>query len=289
MRRCRLGVSVVSVSIMGLTTTSTAWAAPPEPAQPLAPTEVQTPAEPPAEPLDAAPEPAPEPQPQPQPSPIQPAEPEPEPEASGLPSYDSDIPSYAEAPPEPVVPARAPLEGRGRIAVGSVVLGGGVVLLGVSSAMISIDEDLAAWIPGAVVSAAAIAAGIGLVITGHQRKQKYRKWADAQGGSRAIPKSGIGLVASGITCIAAGSIGVIMGGVSLGILEGVNDMPYGIVLMPIGGVSMATGIGLLAAGAVRHRKYTQWNTERGLTPVVAPIGGLGRGLTGASFGIAGRF
>jgi hypothetical protein len=283
----------VSVVFVGLTTSATAWAAPPDLEQPLAPTEVQKPAQPPAEPLDAAPAPEPEPEPEPEPLPsaTQPAEPEPEPEpeVSGLPSYDSGIPTYAEAPPEPVVPTRAPLNGRGRIAVGSIVLGGGVVLVGVSSAMISIDEDLAAWIPGAVVGAAAIAAGIGLVITGRQRTKKYSEWADSHGGVRAIPKSGMGLVASGITCIAAGSIGLIMGGVSLGIFEGGDDMPYGAVLMPIGGVSVATGIGLLSGGAARHRKYTQWDVQRGLTPVVAPLGGLGRGPTGASFGIAGRF
>jgi hypothetical protein len=277
----------VSVVFVGLTTSATAWAAPPDLEQPPAPTEVQKPGQPAAEPLDAAPAPEPESEPEPLPSATQPAEPEPE--ASGLPSYDSDIPTYVEAPPEPVVPARAPPDGHGRVAVGSILLGGGVVLMGVSSAMISIDEDLAAWIPGAVIGAAAIAAGIGSVITGHQRKKKYREWADAYGGVRAIPKSGIGLVASGVTCMAAGSFGLLMGGVSLGIFEGGNDMPYGAVLMPLGGVSLATGIGLLSGGRAREHKYKQWDAQRGLTPVVAPIGGLGRGLTGASFGIAGRF
>jgi hypothetical protein len=250
-----------------------------------APADVLEPTEPAAEP-DAAPEePEPELEPAPEPEPPAPEQPD----TQALPSYDASIPAYADDTPEPfIIPPRTPPDGHGRIAVGGIMWGGGIALVGVSGIMIMIDEDLAAWIPGAVIGSAAIIGGIGSVIAGHQRRKQYSEWASEHGGGGKIPASGIGLVASGITCVAAGTFGVIVGGVSLGVFQGNGDLPYGQVLLPLAAVSVVTGAGLLGAGVARQRKYKRWDGQRTLTPVVAPMGDQGR-ATGASFGVAGRF
>ncbi|PRQ01115.1 hypothetical protein [Enhygromyxa salina] len=278
-------VQLLGVLTVALATSSTALAAPSEPT-----VEQDSPSAEPAEPAEFADDVS-----EPALVPVQ--QPAPPPEQPRLPSYDAELPTYADTPLdpfepveslEPVLPHRPLPDGRGRVAVGAILSGGGLVLTGVSIGMIAIDEDIAVWIPGAVIGGAAIIAGLSAALVGRQRRDKYREWTTPHGGPDVVPKSGIGLVASGVTCMVAGTVGVIAGGISLPI-QGNGDMPYGQVLLPVSAASIVTGAGLLGGGLKRHRKFETWNAQRSLTPVVAPLGGLGRQPSGASFGVAGRF
>ena len=255
----------------------------PEPAVPF-PSEAQ--------PTEAAPLPAAESAPAPAPEP----EPEPEPESqSGLPSY-AAIPEYQEAPPPPpeyveyvedVEPNLRPPTGRGRQAVGGILLGGGITLIGISATMIAIDEDVAVWIPGTVLGFGAAIGGAASLIGGHVRHQRYQQWMSENGGEGA-PPAGVGMIASGVTCMSAGTFGMLVGGLSL-LLQGEGDLPYGQVMVPLGATSVATGLGLTIAGARRNKRFNRWDEGQAPTPSVSLLRGRGRNVGGAVVGLSGRF
>ena len=137
--------------------------------------------------------------------------------------------------PAPAVPRTTgdlpPPTGRGRQAVGGILVGGGVTLIGVSAAMIAIDEDIAVWIPGMVLGTAATLAGAASLVGGKKRRDRYEAWVADQGGD--APPQGVGMIAGGLTCIGAGTLGMIFGGFSLALQDG-GDLPYGQVLLPLG-------------------------------------------------------
>jgi hypothetical protein len=241
---------------------ATAWAAPPP--EPVTPEPVT---------------------PEPVTPPAQPPEPQ-------LPAYDQPLPSYDELPIAPEVSFDGvPLEvenpptGRGHLAVGSILLGGGLALTGVSATLIILDTDLAAWIPGALIGASAAVIGAVFVATGDLRRQAHRNWAAAHAHA-PVPPRGDGLVAGGLTCIIAGTMGTMIGGVSLVAFQDVDDPPYGQVLVPLGLVSVVTGVGLLAAGGVRRKQYDRWP---GVVPSLSLLPSSRQSLGGLSLGFAGRF
>jgi hypothetical protein len=287
MRAGAAGVVFGLCGLFGLP--GTAWATPPEVQQPE-----PTQPEPAPAPEAVAPEAVAPPIPTAEPVPAQPPEPQ-------LPAYDQPLPSYDELPIAPEVPFDdasfdgVPVEvedvdpptGRGRLAVGSILFGGGVVLTSVSTALIIQDIDWAAWIPGAVIGASAAVLGAVFVATGDLRRRTHRDWASAHAHA-PIPPRGDGLVAGGLTCLIAGSMGTIIGGVSIVAFQADDDPPYGQVLIPIGLVSVVTGVGLLAAGSVRRKQFDRWETAN-VVPSLSLLPGNRQSFGGISLGFAGRF
>lgn len=261
-----------------------------------------TPAGPaPVEPAPTEPAPAP-PDPEASPTEADPADEfwEPEPEPASLPSYDAELPSYDEAPIDPLAdpdlgfvappepePEQIPRSGYGRVAVGSILLGGGAVLTGISAGMIVADIDALAWIPGAVVGAGAITAGALSILTGKLRQKKYRAWAEPYGGERAVPRSGAGLTAAGLTCVIAGGAGLTIGGLSLTVQD-TDDLPYGEVMMSLAAVSLVTGATLMAYGGKRKKEFQRWRMHS-VTPSFSLLPGSSQRLAGISLGLIGRF
>jgi hypothetical protein len=215
---------------------------------------------------------------------------EPTPEPGSLPSYD-------EAPIAPDVSFDGvPLEldaedppptGRGRTAVGAILLTGGVVLTSVSTAFIIQETDVPAWIPGAVLGGTAVVLGAIFVATGDIRHRAHRDWAKTTIDA-PVPPRGDGLLAGGLTCMIAGTMGTIIGGVSLTAFQAEGDPPYGQVMVPLGLVSIVTGVGLLAAGGVRRKHYDRWDAGR-IAPSLSLLPGHRQQIGGLSFGLAGRF
>lgn len=240
---------------------------------------------------DDAPEPAATPEPEPGDSPPPSDDtpvfglPEPSP-----PSDDGGLPSYAEAPvqaplddadiPAPPATVETPPSGRGRFAVGSIMLVGGATLAGVSAGLLAQNIDLAAWVPGAIIGAGSVIAGSLLMTDGAVKRGGYREWLAHNGGEQASPATGDGLFASGILCMSAGTFGALMGGISL-TLQDADDPPYGEVLLPVGIVSAAAGVALVSVGTKRRRAYRAWQGQ--LVPSLAVR------TRGLSVGLAGRF
>jgi hypothetical protein len=233
---------------------------------------------------------------------LAPAEEEPAPAPTpegGLPAYDADLPRYEEVPPavegegdgsgygfdEGFEPA--PPSGHGRLAVGGILLGGGAALTVISATMIVRDTDILAWIPGAVLGAGALTAGLGVTLTGVGYRRRYRRWAEGYGGRKALPPPGTGLIAGGITCLAAGGFGMLIGGVSL-TLQDEDDPPYGQVMLPLAATSVVTGIALVIPGAKRKGAYRKWDETR-LAPTLGVLPGVRRRPAGVSVGLAGQF
>jgi hypothetical protein len=220
----------------------------------------------------------------------------PSPEPAPLPAYDHALPSYDEVPvplepdvslEEVPIETHDPPTGRGHTALGSILLGGGVALTSASMSMIILNTDLAAWIPGAVLGGTATAVGAILIATGTLRRAKHQAWAKTDVDA-PVPPRGDGLVAGGLTCIIAGTMGTIIGGVSLIGFQAQDDPPYGQVLVPLGLVSVVTGVGLLAAGSMRRKQYDRWDAGR-VAPSLSLLPGNRQQIGGLSLGFAGRF
>jgi hypothetical protein len=270
------------LGLCGLTTP--VWATPPaEPPEPAG-----------EAPLVPAPAPGLEPVtipvPVPAPEPV-PPEPDSEPQ---LPAYDQPLPSYDEAPVAPDVSfdgvpieLEDPPTGRGRTAFGAILLGGGATLTGVSATMIRLDTDLAAWIPGAVIGSAALITGVTLIATGHLRQKRYRAWAKTHADA-PVPARGDGLLAGGVTCMIAGTMGTIIGGVSILSFQDEDDPPYGQVMVPLVLASVVTGVGLLVAGGKRRKQFDRWKAGT-VSPSLSLLPGTRQSIGGLSLGFAGRF
>lgn len=224
--------------------------------------------------------------------------PEPEPVSEPqLPADDQALPSYDEAPIAHDVSfdgvqimqleLEHPPTGRGRTALGAILIGGGATLTGVSATMIGFDTDLSAWIPGAVIGSAALITGVTLVVTGQRRQKRYRAWADAHADA-PVPARGDGLLAGGVTCMIAGTMGTIIGGVSIIAFQAEDDPPYGQVMVPIGLASVITGVGLLASGAKRRKQFDRWEAAL-VVPSLSLLPGTRQSIGGLSLGFAGRF
>jgi hypothetical protein len=260
-----------------------AWATPPSEQPAVDP--ISTPEPVPWPEAEAAIEPPPEPEPA--------LEPIPEPQ---LPAYDQPLPSYDDVPIAPDVSFDgAPIEieievpptGRGHTAVGSILLGGGAVLTGVSATMIGEAIDVPVWLPGAVLGSTAVIAGVSLIITGHFRQKTHRRWVSNHIDGR-MPPRGDGLLAGGLTCMIAGVTGAIIGGASIIAFQSDEDPPYGQVMLPLGLASMGTGIGLVAAGSARRKQLDRW--QAGLVlPSLSLLPGTRQSIGGVSLGFAGRF
>lgn len=238
---------------------------------------------------EVVPESTPEPVPEPTPEPAPTAQPEPQ-----LPAADAPLPSYDELPIGPEasfdglpIESEDPPTGRGRTALGSMLLGGGAVLMGVSAIMLDLETDSAVWLPGTLIGSAAVVTGVILVVTGQLRHQKYRAWAKTHA-SAPVPPRGDGLLAGGLTCMIAGSMGTIIGGVSLVAFQDEDDPPYGQVLVPLGLVSVVTGVGLLAVGGKRRKQFDRWQAGT-VVPSLALLPGTRASIGGLSLGLAGRF
>jgi hypothetical protein len=252
----------------------------------------ELPAEAPEQP--PAREPLPESSPAPEPLP-----PEPPPVEEPLPTWDAPLPGYDEVPVSDVAFDGVPLEpedgeppsGRGRMAVGSILLGGGAVLTGTSIAMIILDTDRPVWIPGVVLGGSAVVTGAILVATGSFRRDEHKSWA-AEQTDGPVPPRGKGMLAAGVTCMLAGSVGTIIGSISLAALQDDDALPYGQVMIPLGVVSFVTGVGLVVGGSVLGKKHERWQAGR-VTPSISLLPGARSdrlaSVGGVSFGVAGRF
>lgn len=258
---------------------------------------------PPVLPDEAPEQPAPPVEPAPvEPAPVEPAlapEPPPEPappEEPPLPAWDQPLPSYDQAPIAPDVPFdgtaiedEEPPSGRGRQAVGAILVSGGVVLTATAATLVALDQDQPVWIPGVVIGSSAAITGAILLATGTIRRAEHKAWAARQADG-PVPPRGQGMAAAGITCIVAGSMGTIIGAVSLTSFQDADALPYGEVLVPLGTASVVTGVGLLIGSGVRSKKHQTWESGR-VAPTLSLLPGArsGPSIGGLSLGVAARF
>lgn len=265
-----------------------AIAAPPEPAP--APIEPSSVVDEPATAIEPAPvvEPAPT-----EPAPTEPAPTptvvEPAPSEPALPTWDSKLPSY-DAPllaPDPHSQSgrsSSRLDGNGITVIGSLLLGGGVVL-GASSGvlMVADSDEVGLWIAGATLSAAAVATGIALVVAGTKKRKQYKPWRRQHN----APPQGNGMFAGGTFLISASAFGVLLGTVSLS-LQTNDDLPYGQVALSLSGIAAVTGIALVVVGSVRGKRFDAWHKAQ-LSPSFGLLRTPQLQTAGATFGVAGRF
>jgi hypothetical protein len=206
-------------------------------------------------------------------------------------STDSALPSWNDAPivtPEeplsPTGPDPLPSDGRGSMTAGAMLLGGGVILTASSSVLLYEDSDeTGLWIAGAAVGSVAIAAGMGLLISGAVKRKRYEPWRL----QHRPPPQGNGLFAGGALALSAGAFALLLGGVSLP-LQDADDLPYGQVVLSLGAVSIATGVALVVVGSKRARAFNAWNNARVL-PTFGVLANPQLRTASATFGIAGRF
>lgn len=242
----------------------------------------------PAPAIESAPAPAIESTPAPaiesEPAPA--SEPESEPTQPELPSWDAPLPSYEQLPeiesPQQFQPETPP-DGNGSTAVGAMLLGGGVVLAATSGVLIFEDDEVGLWVAGAALSSVAIATGMGLLISGAVKRQRYRPWHL----QHDAPPPGTGMFASGIVASSAGVFGMLLGGLSLR-LQDDDDLPYGQVVLPLGAASVVTGVALIIVGSKRGRLYDAWH-ESHVAPTFGLLSSPQLRTAGATLGVAGRF
>lgn len=134
-----------------------------------------------------------------------------------------------------------------------------------------------------MLAVATMAGSTGAIAAGAIKRKRYKPWRL----EHAPPPRGAGMLASGTFAVSAGVLGTLMGGVSLARQDN-QDLPYGEVLLSLGGASVATGVALLVAGALRRKKFERWEQIH-LAPSVGLIPNPRRGPAGATVGFAGQF
>lgn len=212
-----------------------------------------------------------------------------EPNDGELPSWNAELPSYDQPLllPEPTPNLH---DGNGLTVIGAMLFGGGVVLATSSGVLMAIDSDeLGLWIAGAALSGVAIGAGIGLLTAGVVKRKRYKPWRL----QHDAPAQGTGMLAGGTLALSAGAFAMVLGGVALP-LQDDDDLPYGQVVLSLGAVSVATGVGLLIVGIKRGRAFDAWHQAK-FTPTFSLLASpesrqaLQWQTAGATFGVAGRF
>jgi len=145
----------------------------------------------------------------------------------------------------------------------------GVVALGLSAELGAPSPAAGAVLGLGLVGAAG---GTALLVFGVRRRSAYRGWMREQGIVKGKP-AGHGLLVGGPMTM--------VGGVTL-LAVGGGDVTASI----LGGVTLAGGIGMTTAGALRKRKYEAWAKRFELASVVPSVVPIERG---AVLGWSGRF
>jgi hypothetical protein len=226
----------------------------------------------------------------PEPDPV--AEPSAEP-GTDLPAYDADLPSY-DAPllaaPDPrSVASEPPPDGNGAIVAGAIMLGGGATLGAISGVLLGQSgQDSAIWFSGAML-AVLCTVGLAPLTVGLIKRQRYKPWRL----EHDAPARGTGMFVGGVMSLSAGTLAMLLGGISLG-RQADDGLPYGEVLLGLGSASVLTGATLLAFGVRRRNAFDRWDHARvQLVPsaglIANPSAGPAITLAGVSVGVAGRF
>lgn len=221
-------------------------------------------------------------------------EPDKTPEAT-LPRYDDpSLPAAIDAAIEPETPPlrRVPMDGRGRLATGGLLVGGGAVALA-STIGLAVDGAPAKyWGPMLAGGMAGAAVGSVLIVFGHRGLRRYRAWEASQ--TESIPPQGFGFVAPASVLLVGGvwltTIGA-MGWVDIMQFPKQYALPAPATPLGVGIAAFVVGATMMGIGATRSRRFTKWRRDTSewwtagmrLTPRFGPIRG------GAQFGIAGWF
>jgi len=215
-----------------------------------------------------------------------------EPAADALPAYDAALPGYdaplLAAPEPPSVAPDPPLDGTGAIVAGALMLGGGAGLGAISGVFLGQGRDGGIWFTGAML-AALCTVGIAPLTVGLIRRHRYKPWRL----EHDAPAQGTGMLVGGVLSLSAGSLAMVLGGISLS-RQDADDPAYGEVLLGLGSASLLAGATLLALGLRRRHAFERWDRTRvQLVPSAGLISSPGAGpainLAGVSVGVAGRF
>lgn len=251
-----------------------AWAGPP--ADTLAPAMPVEPAPSEAAPAEPAPSDA-------LPVEAAPADPEPAPAPSdALPSWNTAQPPveqiYADEYVDESPPVReVPRDGKGAMVFGSFLAVGGLAAttLGVAA----LADGWPGWGVSSISFGVPVAGvGLGVMALGVKRHRAYRAW-EATTDLRP-PPSGRGLLGAGF--------GSMFGGASLLVVGGMSTLTFWQqhwwepASYVVGGLGVATGIGLVIAGSARNGRFNTW--KKG-----APLPTAAIGPHGFVVGVAGRF
>jgi hypothetical protein len=222
-----------------------------------------------------------------EPAPVEPLEPAladepPPPSSDALPSWNTAQPpveqvyedEYADAPP----PMReVPRDGKGALVFGSFLAVGGLAAttLGVAA----LADGWPGWGVSSISFGIPVAGvGLGVVALGVKRHRAYRAWAATT--DLRPPPSGRGLLGAGF--------GTMFGGASLLVVGGMSTLTFWQqhwwepTSYVVGGLGVATGIGLIIAGSARNGRFNTW--KKG-----APLPSAAIGPHGFVVGVAGRF
>lgn len=223
------------------------------------------------------------------PAPIELVQPE-----TPLPRYDDPnipvaIDPATNSKPPPL--RHVPMDGRGRLATGGLLVGGGAVAL---ASMVGLMVDGAPskyWMPMFAGGFAGSVVGGVLIVFGHRGLRRYRVWAGGQ--TESIPPQGYGFLAPGSVLLVGGTyltIGGALGWQDIMQFRKEYALPAPATPFGIGIAAFVAGATLLGIGAARSRQFTKWRRATSgptaslrLTPSFGPLRG------GAQLGLAGRF
>jgi hypothetical protein len=222
-------------------------------------------------------------------APIELVQPEP-----ALPRYDDPtVPVAIDAAIEPDAPPlrEVPIDGRGRLAIGGLLVGGGAVALASTVGLAVDGAPSNYW--GPMLAGGIVGATVGsvLIVFGHRGLRRYRAWAAGQ--TESIPPQGFGFVAPAGVLLVGGTIltaGGALGWQDIVLFPKQYALPAPATPVGIGIAAFVVGATLMGIGAVRSSRFTKWRRETSgqttslrLTPSFGPIRG------GAQLGLAGRF
>jgi hypothetical protein len=218
--------------------------------------------------------------------------PEPEP---ALPRYDDpSIPVPIEAAIESKAPPLRPIpwDGRGRLATGGLLVGGGAVALASTVGLAADGAPFKYWGPMFAGGFVGAAVGSVLIVLGHRSLRRYRTWEAGQ--TESIPAQGYGFAAPAAVLLVGGTFLTLGGGLGWADIMQFRKqyaLPAPATPFVIGIAAFVTGATLMGIGSVRSNHFTKWrratsgwwNAGSSLTPSFGPMRG------GAQLGLAGRF
>lgn len=256
-----------------------AWAGPP--ADTLAPAMPVEPAPSEATPSEPATIEAPAVEPAPvavEPPPVA----EPAPSGDALPSWNTAQPPVEQVYEDEYMDAPSPVREVPRDGKGALVFGSFLAVGGLAATTLGIAALADGW-PGWGVSSISFGipvagVGLGVVALGVKRHRAYRAWAATT--DLRPPPSGRGLLGAGF--------GTMFGGASLLVVGGMSTLTFWQqhwwepASYVVGGLGVATGIGLIIAGSARNGRFNTW--KKG-----APLPSAAIGPHGFVVGVAGRF
>jgi hypothetical protein len=212
----------------------------------------------------------------PEPLPVQPER--------ALPRYDDpNLPVAIDPVIDPKKPPlrKVPVDGRGRLAAGGLLVGGGAVALGSTIGLAVDGAPSKYWLPMLAGGLAGSTVGTVLIVWGHRGLRRYRVWAAGQ--TESIPPQGYGFVAPAGILLVGGTfltIGGTLGWADIMRFPKQYRLPAPATPMGVGIAAFATGVTLFVIGATRSHRFNKWLR---LAPNFVPIRG------GAYFGLTGRF